>query len=533
MSVIARSVGHTVWPEIAGPVFLFTLCGVAVTVGCEVSGYAMKVNTIMLSVLTTMLSFVVSLRTSSALERWNAGRQAWSTLSVASRNLGSLIWIHVGSTTLTPTEQAEIVTGSDEDEIERLKSLIEKRTMLNLIQAFATATKHHVRGESGAFYDDLYDLVKPLPKYSFPSGIDDQNGIARETVTGIWRSPLPDGTYVIPTSMTSSMSSSPSGAATPRFGSASTSQLGHLDLEKGTVDGIDGIGELGRVAREGDSTSREIKLAPGYNPPPRGLYHYAPAFLLFRPIVSLFKPVEKKHKLSFGTNLPLEIHLHLSGYLSTLMQRGTIPTPLVSVYYASINSLADSLGTMERVLSTPLPFSYIVHLRATAYVYLVLLPFQIYASLKWLTIPAMFVAACVFLGFLELGEQLQQPFGYDDSDHDLDKYCALVAAELQEIAAHSPPTASSFVFSSLNTPFKPFDRRSAPEILASFSEKHGGTDQDVVKGVPGMRHFLTRHWHELEDRAARDRSARKKRGVGATWTKTDEDGRMVHVCTLK
>jgi len=139
----------------------------------------------------------------------------------------------------------------------------------------------------------------------------------------------------------------------------------------------------------------------------------------------------------------------------------------------------------------------------------------------------------VFLGFLELGQQLEVPFEYDDSDLDLDKFCALIAAELQEIAAHSPPTASSFVFSPLNTPFQPFDRRSAPEILASFSEKHGGTDQDGVKGVPGMRHFLARHWHELEDRAARDRSARNKRGVGATWTKTDEDGRTVHVCTLK
>lgn len=111
---------------------------------------------------------MISLRTSSALERWNAGRQAWSTLQTASRNLASLIWIHVGSTTLTVAEQADIVPGSDEDEIERLKSLLEKKTMLGLIQAFATSTKHYVRGESGAFYDDLYDLVKPLPKCARP-----------------------------------------------------------------------------------------------------------------------------------------------------------------------------------------------------------------------------------------------------------------------------------------------------------------------------------------------------------------------------
>lgn len=80
-----------------------------------------------------MLSFAVSLRTSSALERWNAGRQAWSTVSLASRNLASMIWIHIGGTTLDAAEQAKIEPGSDADEIEKLKALIEKRTMLKCI----------------------------------------------------------------------------------------------------------------------------------------------------------------------------------------------------------------------------------------------------------------------------------------------------------------------------------------------------------------------------------------------------------------
>lgn len=417
----------------------------------------------------------------------------------------------------------------------------------------------------------------------------------REAVSGIWRSPLPDGTYVIPTSATSALSS-PSGVATPRFGTASTSQLDHLDLEKG-LSGT--VGDFATLPKEGGSAIRQVKLAPGYNPPRRTVYHYAPILRLFRPILSLFERREKVRKSPIATNLPLEIHLHLSGYLSTLMQRGTIPTTLVSIFFASLNSLADScvqlsrwslfgrvhltlctrhrLGTMERVLSTPLPFAYLIHcasasrgfpaeawaltdphsstsaVRATAYIYLVLLPFLLYASLAWLTIPAVFsasgchitgadrtltppsfpVSACVFLGFLELGQQLEMPFGYDESDLDLDRYAALIAAELQEIAAHAPPSPATFVFSPLNTPFQPFDRRSAPEILASFSQSHGGTDQAGVKGVPGMRHFLAKHWHELEDRAARDRSAHKKRGVGATWATADEAARTVHVCALK
>lgn len=48
MSILLRKIGQTVFPEIAPAVLAFTLVAVAVTVGCEVSGFAMKVNTIML-----------------------------------------------------------------------------------------------------------------------------------------------------------------------------------------------------------------------------------------------------------------------------------------------------------------------------------------------------------------------------------------------------------------------------------------------------------------------------------------------------
>lgn len=83
----------------------------------------------MLSILSTMLSFVISLRTSSALDRWNSGRLAWTHMSTASRNLASFVWIHVGQTTLSQQEEARLVKGSPEEEMEKVKGLIEKRTM--------------------------------------------------------------------------------------------------------------------------------------------------------------------------------------------------------------------------------------------------------------------------------------------------------------------------------------------------------------------------------------------------------------------
>lgn len=157
----------------------------------------------------------------------------------------------------------------------------------------------------------------------------------------------------------------------------------------------------------------ELHLAPGYNPPEKSVYDVAPILLVFRPLLRhIFGIAKEPHNKAPSSNIPLEIHLFLNGYLATCIKRSTIPATVVSPAFAALNQLADALATMERVLSTPLPYSYNVHLRATAFFYLLLLPFQIYQSLGWLTIPAQFIAACVFWGFLELASQIEQPFGY-------------------------------------------------------------------------------------------------------------------------
>ena len=77
----------------------------------------------------------------------------------------------------------------------------------------------------------------------------------------------------------------------------------------------------------------------------------------------------------------------------------------------------------------------------------------------------------------------RQPFGYDDSDLDLDHFCELLGAELKEIVAH-PNLDFEFVFSEDNQPFGPDDTRSASEIL------EGNT------GVRGFHQQLAKHYRE-------------------------------------
>ena len=43
-----------------------------------------------------------------------------------------------------------------------------------------------------------------------------------------------------------------------------------------------------------------------------------------------------------------------------------------------------------------------------------MLPFQMVDQFGWFTIPGVAVAAFFYIGFLAAGEEIEQPFGYDE-----------------------------------------------------------------------------------------------------------------------
>ncbi|KIO25155.1 hypothetical protein M407DRAFT_25481, partial [Tulasnella calospora MUT 4182] len=97
--------------------------------------------------------------------------------------------------------------------------------------------------------------------------------------------------------------------------------------------------------------------------------------------------------------------------------------------------------------------------------YLLFLPLEIYSAFKWLTIPCTVFACFLYIGFLEIGQEIENPFNYDENDLDLDLFCLQIQRELAEITAHPAPDPSGFIFSQFNQPFAPHDRRTAIDIL--------------------------------------------------------------------
>jgi putative membrane protein len=99
--------------------------------------------------------------------------------------------------------------------------------------------------------------------------------------------------------------------------------------------------------------------------------------------------------------------------------------------------LQKAISDLDKLATTPIPSAYSFHLKMTVLLYLFFLPFQLQQYLNWVCIPATAIASIVYLGFLEIGNQIEMPFAYDQSDLDLDKYVLKIAMQLAEITAVS------------------------------------------------------------------------------------------------
>ena len=61
---------------------------------------------------------------------------------------------------------------------------------------------------------------------------------------------------------------------------------------------------------------------------------------------------------------------------------------------------------------------------STIWIYLFSLPFQLIDQFGWCTIPGVCIASFIFLGFIAAGEEIEQPFGYDEVSPPLSIYPA-------------------------------------------------------------------------------------------------------------
>ncbi|KAL1597694.1 hypothetical protein SLS60_008180 [Paraconiothyrium brasiliense] len=187
----------------------------------------------------------------------------------------------------------------------------------------------------------------------------------------------------------------------------------------------------------------------------------------------------KKTSVPLG-NLPLEILTHLSAYLKSIYDNETLK---VSVYQtqslAALQTMNDVLSGTDRILNTPLPIAYSIAISQITWVYILLLPFQLYKSLGWITIPASIFAAYIILGIALIGREIENPFGDDVNDLPLDAFCGQIRQDIDLIMSKPAPTVDDIVMSDHNELLYPINglggrawaEKSVEEIRGALAQK--------------------------------------------------------------
>ncbi|EXJ79111.1 hypothetical protein A1O3_08612 [Capronia epimyces CBS 606.96] len=145
-------------------------------------------------------------------------------------------------------------------------------------------------------------------------------------------------------------------------------------------------------------------------------------------------------------NLPLEILTYLSAYMDEVMGNGQLKTPVHQTHVMNnITTLAEVLTGTERVLNTPVPIAYSISISQITWVYILVLPFQLYKSLGWVSIFGTVLAAYIILGLAAIGYEIENPFGNDVNDLPLDNYCRELASDIDTLTSMPAPTAETFI----------------------------------------------------------------------------------------
>jgi ion channel-forming bestrophin family protein len=147
-------------------------------------------------------------------------------------------------------------------------------------------------------------------------------------------------------------------------------------------------------------------------------------------------------KLQTMNHPPLEVAFWIGDYLQLQYSRNCLNSYQLISIQELLNNLVDNLGACERILKTPMPLAYAIHLKQLLLLYCILLPFQLVESLGWLTGVITSLISFTLFGIEAIGLEIENPFGYDANDLPLDKICQTMKRNIDDLISLTPNTRS-------------------------------------------------------------------------------------------
>ncbi|ODO09983.1 hypothetical protein I350_02207 [Cryptococcus amylolentus CBS 6273] len=422
----------SILPTIIGPVLWVTLFSAGVAAASIWWGKEVGLTNNVVPLLSVVVGLLLVFRNSSAYERYAEGRKDFTALISVARNLSRNIWVSV---TLPPTP-----TDGSEPLMTREQLTLEKMKVIRLVVAFVVATKHHLRAEGGVHHDDLKGLLPPRLANSHLSDLKSSipllQPLPEENIENSIASELSDkkedeessvGLSQSSFSPTAPVSPSPSlKGIVPRASSLKSlagSRPRTLMKRRPTAVRVvvpEDIAENHSSSqmhsrshsrtRQGRTDERTPLIKPGVKPDPMTTLG-----------------LQKKAETGLGRMVELGLPLIIAHDISRSIFKFRRMGCLEAVGPAGMNAV-----------QTPLPYIFCVHLKQVVSLYLFILPFTLVDATGWKMVFIMFCISMTFMGVEGIAAMIEQPFGTDPCDLNLDLYCTELLCECEAILERLP-----------------------------------------------------------------------------------------------
>jgi len=378
-------VKHSIVDRIIGPVLTVTLFSAAIVYAFK-QGKPVTLTNAVTPLLAVVVGLILVFRNGTSYDRYYEGRKAFGMLSSQARNLSRLIWVQVS---LPPADDTSGKTPSID--ITPLQLRRRKSDALKLVLSFVYAVKHYLREEDGLGWEDYVGVIPE----SF-SRLYSRRESRRSSVSIGYNAVSEHSSSVV-----NSRSVSPS-----RGGSAD--------------------GSSPRVATKRVRVKRSLDKVPTSRTPLAEGAHSTIDFEAYTD-ASIPFPLIIAHELT-----RMLFAFRRDGLLETVGPAG------VNAMNTTLSGLVEQLTNVERIANTPIPKSYGIHLKQCVTLYLFSLPFTMVKDLGWATVPIVTLVSFTFMGIEGIAEQIEMPFGLDECDLPLDRYCSDLKEEINYMINNLP-----------------------------------------------------------------------------------------------
>jgi ion channel-forming bestrophin family protein len=122
-------------------------------------------------------------------------------------------------------------------------------------------------------------------------------------------------------------------------------------------------------------------------------------------------------------HIPNQITAMLAERIFLLYREGKIKDPELLDLAKYTDVATEVVSGCERIRTTPVPFSYAIHLKKFIFFFTMILPFGFIHDLGYWAILVIMLIFYALVGLEAIGEEIEDPFGQDENDLPIDFIC--------------------------------------------------------------------------------------------------------------